>query len=286
MELYYEAVTDAQNLVDLLFVCPGSEKITVSGVRRDRKWDEHFEAAPEESTEWIRVTCFENLSKQYLTHGMNLDENWIGCVEHAHFRITLKLETTKGKQCVEIGQIWMGLCATRRWCCETWGVSRNVAAVEADMWNEDSVFSANKWDAFGRVYVIMSFALSKLEDLRVTGHMADGDGHCPPISSQVWLIVEDERGYINIGKRGGKNERRSQIGHVDLTSNKWELWGEAVLFRSKERCGRFRLKALIWSDIHASISFSGQISSAHDLNASQTVYFPLNIPQLSNKTQR
>lgn len=51
MELYYEAVTDAQNLVDLLFVCPGSEKITVSGVRRDRKWDEHFETAPEESTE-------------------------------------------------------------------------------------------------------------------------------------------------------------------------------------------------------------------------------------------
>ena len=37
MELYYEAVSDAQNLVDLLFVCDDGPKVTVSGVRREKK---------------------------------------------------------------------------------------------------------------------------------------------------------------------------------------------------------------------------------------------------------
>lgn len=32
-------------------------------------------------------------------------------------------------------------------------------------------------DRIGRAYVIMSFTLSKLEDLRIIGHMADGDGY-------------------------------------------------------------------------------------------------------------
>ena len=36
MELYYEAVSDAQHLVDLLFICEDAPKITVSGVKREK----------------------------------------------------------------------------------------------------------------------------------------------------------------------------------------------------------------------------------------------------------